>query len=223
MIELTAYYQPFSKPTENENLNEDLAEAIHSFDDIDNDQNIFNDNESNRSSSFGSTFESSSESSSGSSSDKQFEDDTKDKSQEQTSSSEDNMKNAMKEMEEREKDLKDLVFKGYISKEVKLYGILWVLKTLSADEIRKAYSSADEYEDLAYNLALRILILCMSLESANYHTFLTVEEAREFLLKLPSDIIVRLYDEYYSLTVRQNDLLVEVDEIKNSLETTLAA
>ena len=113
-----------------------------------------------------------------------------------------------------EENLKDLVFSGYMSKTVILYDKKWTFHVLNMDEIRQAYHDADAYEGIAYNIALRLAILSMALDSIDGAIFLSKEECTAFLYKLPITILMKVYDEYFQLSLEQDKHIFNIEELK---------
>ena len=122
-----------------------------------------------------------------------------------------------KEQEEKrklEESLKELVFSGYMSKTVTLYDKKWTFHVLSMDEIRQAYHDADAYEGIAYNIALRLMILSRALDSVDGAIFLNKDECTNFLYKLPITILMKVYDEYFQLSLEQDKHTFNIEELK---------
>jgi hypothetical protein len=113
------------------------------------------------------------------------------------------------------KALEDLIFLGAVEGEVEILGKNWKLRTLQSKQHLSATNSTGEYDNLTRIYALKMEILGRALVKVDDIMMTDETETIEFIKSLQPAIVNRLYEEYETLQIKQNDSLANPEEIKN--------
>lgn len=113
------------------------------------------------------------------------------------------------------KALEDLIFLGAVEGEVEILGKKWKLRTLQSKQHLSATSSTGEYDNLTRIYALKMEILGRALVKVDDIMMTEETETVDFIKSLQPAIVNRLYEEYETLQIKQNESLASPEEIKN--------
>lgn len=114
------------------------------------------------------------------------------------------------------KALENLIFLGYTEKDITLYGKIWKLRVLTSEENLETMKDMKEYDEmLARTYAFKIQTLGRALKEVDGIIIDDAKEGLEFVKKLQTPIVNKLYDEYALMFEEQNSALTDKDELKN--------
>jgi DNA-binding HxlR family transcriptional regulator len=113
------------------------------------------------------------------------------------------------------KVLEDLIFIGSIKETIDLFGKKWTLETLNSDQQLEVMTITGNYDTLTRIYAIKNEILARSLKQIDDIPLVDYKETLEFINKLQSPVVNKLYENYEKLVAKQNESLKELDEVKN--------
>ena len=113
------------------------------------------------------------------------------------------------------KALKSLIQMGRTQKDVEVYGKVWSMHTLDAQDQLMATNSTSEYDNLSRVMALKVAILARAIDTVDGESLGNAGESRDLLSRLQVPLINKLYDEYDKLVEKQNDKLQDLDKQKD--------
>lgn len=119
-----------------------------------------------------------------------------------------------------DKLVRDLVFRGYATREFRCFGKRWRFKTLTLDEHRDALSLTNAYEgDVERLVMLKLIILEKSLIAIN-DVIVDAKQAEMFVETLTTVITDKLYECYEKLEYEQLTAIKQTDKLSALVESS---